>query len=124
MIRFAQLLSLITQVRYWLMIWVRRPYRRTAGFANFSEFDKHYQKHQRENPAFATPYCYARFADEFCGGPLGANTLEHIRRDNGSTVRFDTGTQIAGIMHVGRIIGTCHVRQRNGLAWFQREQLR
>lgn len=124
MIRFAQLLSLITRVRYWLMIRVRRPYRYTAGFANFQEFDKHYQKHQRENPAFTTPYGYARFADEFCGGLIGPNVLEHIRRDNGSTVRFDTGAQIAGIVHRDGTIGTCHVRRRNGLAWFQREQMR
>jgi hypothetical protein len=106
------------------MLRVRHPFIHTVGFVNLQDFAKHYEKHRRENPAFATAYGYARFADEFCGGPLGANTLEHVRRDNGSTVRFDTGTQIAGILHVSGVIGTCHVRQRNGLAWFQREQMR
>src|SRR6185436_6182343 len=99
MIRSAQLLSLITQVRYWLMIRVRRPYRHTVGFASFQEFDDHYHGHRREYPAFATMFGYARFADEFCGGPLSATTLEHVRAFDGATVRFDTGTQIAGVLH-------------------------
>jgi len=124
MIRFARVLSLITQIRYWLMIRVRRPYKHTVGFANFQDFDNHYQKHRRESPDFATSFGYARFADEFCGGQLKATMYEHVRLDDGATVRFDTSTQIAGVLHAGRIIGTCHIRKRNGLVWFERQQLR
>jgi hypothetical protein len=124
MIRSAQLLSLITQVRYWLMIRVRRPYRHTAGFADFQDFDKHYRKHRGEHPDFARRFGYAQFADTFCGGPLGASTLEHVRRDDGATVRYNTHTRIAGVLHPRRVIGTCYVHRRNGLAWFQGQQMR
>lgn len=106
------------------MVRVRRPYRHTAGFADFYEFDKHYQKHKAEHPDFGRPFRYAQFADSFCGGPLGPHMIEHVRGDDGATVRFDTHRQIAGVLHLGRVIGTCHLRQRNGLTWFQRQQLR
>ena len=124
MIRLRQLWAAgYARVRYLVSIKLRSPYQFTLGFEDFEDFNRHFEKHRNEHPAFRSAYGYARFADTFCGGPTAIHILQHVRQGDGASVRCDPLARIVGVLHVGGFIGTCHVNGK-ALRWFQREQTR
>lgn len=124
MIRLRQLWVVhYASVRYWVLVRVLRPYKFTSGFENQVAFDRHFLKHRNEHSSFRWAFTYARFADLFCGGSIDANTLEHVRRHDGATVRCNPQTRIVGVLHANGFIGTCHVHGK-AMNWFQQEQTR
>jgi hypothetical protein len=93
------------------MLAVFRPYKYTSGFQSYEKFSDHLQKHGLQL-GITTELEFARWTDAFCGGPRGPTVDEHVRSDDGSTVRFDNATNVCGILHPSGFIGSCFPSNR------------
>jgi pyocin large subunit-like protein len=83
-----------------------KPYRYTNGFGSYEEFVDKYEKHAAEL-GLKTWLEFARWVDEFCGGPKNADTDEWTRSYDKALLRYNNVTRVFGVLRPGGIIGTC-----------------
>lgn len=104
------------------------PY--TLGFVDDVEWVEHFLNHGADFGA-ATKDDYLRMADEFLGGPLGADTLECFRQRHdgtqGDRIRFNRDTEAFGVLSRDNVIRTYYVpdplehKEPDNMTYFRKE---
>jgi len=91
------------------------------GFRSRAQFDEHFQKHGAEFGRI-TQQEYLRAAQSLRDAPVGAN-IEEIRRDDGTTSRFDRSTGAFLAFNRDGTIRT-FFKPNDGEAYFRRQAAR
>lgn len=90
----------------------------TNGFQNSVALTDHFVKH-RDDFGVTTEAQYEQLADVFCGGPMDANTTQHIRSSDGAILRYNSVTNEFGVVGTDGCIRT-YFKPRQGIAYYLR----